>query len=258
MSCCAAAWEEGDSGDCARCKITRRWGAPAEPALLWSQRCGWPRCLVARPESASARERRRAPTFLSNNLKFLLSWRLLAGLLRKPVNLHGYHAPTAMLPHHVHLSLRRLALPSSLRVGCCSLLSTSAHPPADPTSISPRAVAAPDRSHGADAVAGSAVPGAVHGPGDRMVIMYTCMKCETRSARVITKVRGGGCAEAQLALALRGIAMARSSETALSQDGVARKVCTVYSVHSQSAQNHLRPFSAHSRHTTSPPPPTHS
>jgi hypothetical protein len=59
----------------------------------------------------------------------------------------------------------------------------------------PTAAVAPVSNHDDDAAArpstGSAnaggIPGAIHG-GDKMLMMYTCKVCDTRSARVITKV----------------------------------------------------------------------
>jgi hypothetical protein len=49
--------------------------------------------------------------------------------------------------------------------------------------------APPPAAPGADATpATSAVPGAMHG-GDKSLLMYTCTVCNTRSARVISKVR---------------------------------------------------------------------
>lgn len=82
-----------------------------------------------------------------------------------------------------------------------------------------------DRGSGGITLNLSAVPGAKHG-GDKMLIAFTCKVCETRTARIMTKVRRGRMSprrEAELPRC-RGLPDAGSVRPVIGWPGVLRRL----------------------------------
>ena len=118
---------------------------------------------------------------------------MLLNLASRAGGSHVLSASSRLLRHHQVL---RAFATSASAAAAGRTNGQSAHPEGTvvdagrATEPASRAVAAPSPVDGPTTAQTSAIPGATHSAGDKMVMLYTCNVCEVRSARVITKVHG--------------------------------------------------------------------